>query len=141
MAGCVHFFTVMHDTGVYTGQRRRGFAGGSNPACEAPRCLLADGQDGEGDVLHRVVAEHAADSDVYTFLPVAADGDIRIRLELEAETLQVLPGTPFAVPRLGREEFGGQSGPEKASVRHRPVEAQRSPTVTWALPSGPPMGG
>ena len=67
----------------------------------APRRVLADGQYGEGDVLRRIVAEHAADSDVYAFLPVAPDDVIRIRLELEAEAHQVTSRTACAVPRLG----------------------------------------
>src|SRR5215217_7141789 len=85
---------------------------------------FADGKHGDGDVLRRIVAEHAADSDIYTFLPVAPDDVIRIGLELEAEAHQVTSRTACAVPRLGCEELGGQSGTEESFVEHGPVEAQ-----------------
>ena len=66
-----------------------------------PRRVLADGQDGEGDVLRRIVAEHAADSDVYAFLPTAADDVIRIRLELEAGPIMLSPAPRALCLALG----------------------------------------
>src|SRR5215207_5407143 len=66
----------------------------------APRRVFADGQHGEGDVLPRIVAKHAADSDVHPFLPVAPQDVIRMGLELEAEAHQVTPRTTCAMPRL-----------------------------------------